>query len=751
MNSNETVEWPNEAWGPTNPACNTPAGRHSGFTMMLGSTNITGPWTCDSFGARMATSDIDTGTRTITLSGLPSGYECVWSTYSNSSNFNKFDYGCSSTNVQVVEGANNYVWYRVRRSNAAPTASFSPTSVQYGPSSIFKWKVNVTDPDPNGTLNIKTTLSPGTNGTFYNGFLIFRAYGTPAVGQYPIVNVYGWHKTTGNRTLLGTVTVNSTAVAPGTYQVPVSSSDYAFFDIEFTNDYYSGGEDRNLYVDYVRFAAWQDYLVQAEDSTSVFLDRGDSDDFYDIPTLSTTTPSGGGTFAVIAWGGSLRFPVMWKAPATAQYAVPGTISFDVKDNGGLGPVVNISTSPYTRSVTGFLWTTANPPVCSAIPASGNSIYSGTTISVMDDTVSKGPATVNSTGSYTINGIFGTINRVCISNLPNNLGATYTVVCNNILPTNITLGCISTDYTASPPFTTSTTINIGVKESTARSWVAALGGDVYASNYTMTLPPALTNSKLRPSFPSGVSSNYYVIGYSQPSSTIFSESLMNVGATVYSESNISATNLGSNFRQINKVFLQDELKNWVQSMKTKDNFRVSTLPPSFSDKDVKVLETSSIPNNYNYTVSGNGIAVLVVPANGSDRRLNISNVTANGTGRLMIITDRDVVIGESSRGSDPISFEIINPAHIQVSIITSGNITVANGPSPFYTLVAEGPLVASGNLTISRDPGHLVNELLPAFFVKYNPAYVLRLNNIAADGSVPVLKPLFTFDFSQEEK
>ncbi|GIW69757.1 MAG: hypothetical protein KatS3mg101_0504 [Patescibacteria group bacterium] len=187
------------------------------------------------------------------------------------------------------------------------------------------------------------------------------------------------------------------------------------------------------------------------------------------------------------------------------------------------------------------------------------------------------------------------------------------------------------------------------------------------------------------------------------------------------------------------------------MKTKDNFRVSTLPPSFSDKDVKVLETSSIPNNYNYTVSGNGIAVLVVPANGSDRRLNISNVTANGTGRLMIITDRDVVIGESSRGSDPISFEIINPAHIQVSIITSGNITVANGPSPFYTLVAEGPLVASGNLTISRDPGHLVNELLPAFFVKYNPAYVLRLNNIAADGSVPVLKPLFTFDFSQEEK
>ncbi|GIW69759.1 MAG: hypothetical protein KatS3mg101_0506 [Patescibacteria group bacterium] len=112
---------------------------------------------------------------------------------------------------------------------------------------------------------------------------------------------------------------------------------------------------------------------------------------------------------------------MWKAPATAQYAVSGTISFDVKDNGGLGPVVNISTSPYTRSVTGFLWTTANPPVCSAIPASGNSIYSGTTISVMDDTVSKGPVTVNSTGSYTINGIFGTINRVCISNLPNNLG------------------------------------------------------------------------------------------------------------------------------------------------------------------------------------------------------------------------------------------------------------------------------------------------------------------------------------------
>ena len=263
-------------------------------------------------------------------------------------------------------------------------------------------------------------------------------------------------------------------------------------------------------------------------------------------------------------------------------------------------------------------------------------------------------------------------------------------------------------------------------------------------------------------------DHYVLNYNPwvatpASSTVFTEDdVVSLGPSLdeLSESGVSATRVGSKFREKNKQYFSSfhSLIDTLKNAPTGTYSATSSLSNrTFTKNSITIWNagTSTIPapaiGNYSYTVS-DGLAFLVIPRNGpSTNAININKITTSGAGRLVILADRDINIGSSAVGS---SNNLKNDtADIQASIITTGNVTVNNylsASSSAGTVIIEGPLIIGGGtgMTINRSLG-TDNEFRPAVFVRFNPLYITKLNDLAMKNTIPALNPLFTFDFTSE--
>ena len=752
----------------------------------IGGSNIipgTG-WLCDGAGAYSVSNDIVTGAKDITLVGtLPGSINCgivKWS-YSTSSSASdaKSGNGCIASGLNITTGANYLWWWAVP--NTPPTVTLSPTSISYSSAGeVYPVKVGIIDPDPNGAIKIPSTLTAGLGNLRQTAVVEFRAYGNQYNGQWPIARIYGWRKDTGVRVLIadawrgGATDILIDSSTPKWFYVGLPWGDintYSHFDFEFINDIWDPvtrtGTD--IFVDNMSFFQddpmwdWYPYVVEAENASWVQYDRGDTDDGYDVISPSTATASNGGnTYSMMAWGGALRFPVLWVAPSTA---VSGNLTFNVSDQYGVVVSRSVSINPLYRTISGRVWkippgTTINDTYCANNQASGGSgtLTSGT-ITAYNTGRSSG---INNT--YSITGVYGYVDNLTLSNIAS--PPVYRLACvNGIVDTGAT-GLTTTNF----PHTSSTnqTINIGLREITAKKWEAAQSSDVYANSILMALPPVACTTATNPLCPVFTNPTetptYFTLGYnpsatpgSLASSSIFTGEPISVGPSRLSESNISITNAnlgqGQKFRQKNSKYLSSNLRSLVDTLYAKAGTGAKTsVPISYSTNSITVLSktVNSIPDGLSYTVSG-GLAFLIVPKSGSTTFV-INDLTPAAGGRLVIIADRDIEIGSLIYGSSSGNAKT-TASQVSASIITTGNITIKNNPATSSsspgTLIIDGPLISGKDIKLDRDLTAVVNEVRPALFVKFNPFYLTELNKIGIANTIPDLNPLFVFDFSQK--
>ena len=779
-----------EAWSNSTSAC--AVYKSDTLNNTIGGSNIipgTG-WSCDGSGAYSVSNDIVTGLKDVTLVGaLPGSVNCgnvKWS-YSTSPGSNgKSGSGCVAAGLNITTGANYLWWWAVP--NTPPTVTLSPTTINYSAGGeVHAIKVAITDPDPNGTLKIPSTLTAGLGATRQTVAIEFLAYGNQYNGQWPIVRIYGWRKDTGVRVLIadawraGATDILIDSATPKWFYVGVPWTDanaYSHFDLEFINDIWDPvtrtGTD--VFVDNVSFFQddpvwdWYPYVVQAEDANWVQYDRGDPDDGYDV-LPSTSWPivaNSGNNYIMMAWGGALRFPVLWTSPSTST---SGNMTFNVSDEYGTVVSKSVSINPRTRNISGKLWTIPSGTVVDNAyctnnrasapglsPARVTANYTG----LFDDT--------DGGGLYNIPNVFGYVDNLSLSNVTS--PPVYRIACVNDEAWTET-GLTTSHIANTSP--TNQTINIGLRIIDAKKWIAGMGSDIYAKNIAMYLPSiSCPNSQtyLCPSFPP---SGYYALNYGAASSTVFTGTAANsIGPVIQrlSESGITATKIGDKFASKNKEYFKtvSQMIKDITADTTNGYPRVTGAYLYYSNNTT--LQPNSItimsPAHSIYTYSAynvpSGVAFLIVPKYGNEP-LYINNIIARGAGRLVVLADRDVIIGNSIPASNTGSCDpktcvsTSSPTapipSIQASIISTGKITIENYPitatSSPGMIVVEGTLAGAGDLTVKRDLGSSSNEFRPALFIRYNPLYMTALNKIAVENSIPALNDLFTFDFSQEEK
>ena len=777
-----------ETWSKSTSAC--AVYKSDTLNNTIGGSNIissTG-WLCDGAGAYSVSNDVVTGSQDVTLVGIfPGSVSCgnvKWG-YSTSPGSNgKSGNGCIAAGLNITTGANYLWWWAVP--NTPPTVTLSPTSITYSSGGeVHAVKVGVIDPDASGSLKVFSSATLGV--TRQTSVIGFQAYGNRALsGQWPIARIYGWRKDTGARVLIadawrgGATDILIDSSTPKWFYVGLPSGDintYSHFDLEFINDIWDPvtrtGTD--IFVDNLSFfqddPVWDGYpyVVQAENPTWVQYDRGDSDDGYDVISPSTATASNGGnTYSMMAWGGALRFPALWVSPNTAG---SGTITFTAMDEAGASQSRNVTINAVTRSISGKIWkipsgTLVDNAYCTAnnglgpglFPARVTADYTG----LFDDT--------DSNGFYNIPNVFGYVSDLALSNVAT--PPVYKLACING-EAKTASGLVAYDIAHTYP--SNQTINIGLRVVDAKKWIAGMGSDIYAGSIAMYLPSISCpnpQTYLCPSFPP---SGYYALNYSAPSSSIFTGTAANsIGPVLQrlSESGITATKIGDKFASKNKEYF----KTVSQMIKDITADTMNGYPRvgysyfyyinnrSLNQNSITIMP--NVTNIYTYSAYNvpSGVAFLIVPKSGNNP-LYVNNIFARGAGRLIILADRDVIIGHSTSASntgacDPKScVNTSSPTtpipNIQASIISTGKITIENYPTTATSspgmIVVEGTLAGAGDVIVKRDLGPASNEFRPALFIRYNPLYMTALNKIAVENSIPALNDLFTFDFSQEEK
>ena len=769
VNKNGIIEDPTEDWANTASAC---AGlKHDGFTLREGSgSNLITSYGCDAspVAAYYSTNaSILTGSHTFTLGGLPPGYICdntnvAWG-YSTSTGSTSGS-GCSPT-VTINPGGVNALWWIIHKTNTPPTVTI-PNSISYSVGGIvFPIKIKVEDPDVYGTLRIASSSNTASISLRSTSIIEINAYGNPDGGVWPNINIYGFRKSDGVRVgPLASITVNS--ATRKTFQANTSAfaNVYSHFDLVFSNDSWNGVTGRDIWIDDISLydSLGVKYTMQAENFDNLFsydvgLSYGDANDFMtQSRSAALLNPPG---YLLLGWGGALRLPALWVSPNTVP-AGAARIFFNIYDEPGSSAIQDwVSLNAVYSTLRGNIWVAASgsPVNCSA----PTTTHPSTPITIRVDPQNR-TAGMLASGSYSVSSLYGPMTNVSLSGAGLNpaSGGSYANAClNNASYT--APGFISYPGSYIDPVTN--TLNIGLRLVDAKHWFAALGGDIYAGNsINVTLPSACPNA-LNPMCPSyaSTSQTYFALGYGSASS-IFSGFGMPATPSRYSESGVSATNLGNQFSKKNSAYFKQTLTSLIDSLKntnklstfpTSSTFAVTSAAPAY----ITALDPniSSAPSTYTYTVTGDtGLAVMVIPF--KNQPFYINNIVTTGTSRLIILADRDIVIGNEIDGTN------LNPKttdpHIKASIITTRNITFANKPltatSSPGTLIIEGPVISGGDkgsdfgIKLDRNMVATSNELRPAVLVKFNPFYITQLNKIGIGNLIPALNDLFVFDFDE---
>ncbi len=761
-----------EDWAPTSLVCSS--NKSDIVQVKIDGVSQENNWACDPGGneARYGFDWMGSGPYTFRLTP-PTNYNCLnpakitWSftTVTSGAGATTSGNGCTTS---ITLGDENYLWWRLLPP-AQPSVTVTPPSISY-PSGdvVFPIKVAFTDEDVDGQTRISTSVPSGLGYIRPTGYIEFTAYGNRSnTGVWPIAKIYGWRKDTGERVWLSTVTIDSSTPKSFWINVNDMTANYSNLDFEFTNDIWdpATGTGTDIFIDSITF--WTDdpgfggvpYKVQAEDGSLVVYDRGfNSRDGYDTrdPGLTVVTTSGQ-TYTVMAWQGALRFPILWTSPSNA---ISGNITITVND-GVTGAVTKmIPVNPVPKTLTGKIWQIPEGAVVDNALCTAR-LGSGLPVTVTVNTTLPGSFSVATPdGNYTVTGITGSYTgSVNLTNLPP--GSSYTVGCINSAPgsatgLNIPVSRIVTSLTPN-------VLDVGLKQVTAKKWVAEMGSDVYANNISMTLPKVTCPNPFTYLCPSFSDPENYVIGYGANSSSIFS------GGTVpsvrLSESNVTATGVTNNFRDKNKQYFV-KLKTLINNLRDSGLYTVitsvsyntfSSLPGNGANS-IRIFSPSYrnlSSSNVTYSTSSDGLVFLIVPkATGSDNSLYIDYnlVSSNSNRRLVILADRNIKIGRRILGTTD------NPKttapHIMASIITTGDIEIVSYSPPSATsntVIVEGSLISGKKLNVTRTQSPEYNELRPVLFVRFKPLFMTEFNKIAMNNLIPALNPIFTFDFSQEEE
>ena len=756
VNKNGSFDGVSELWSNSTTTCSTY--KNDSFNITVGGVNKLSGWLCNDGGGGVQmsyyrTSDIETGSRSLTLTGVPAGYTCV-------------NAGCSQT-LTVAQG-DNHIWWQLNKTNTPPTVTLSPTTINYSAGGVvYPVKIGVEDPDPYGQLRISSTTNVGSIRD--TAAIEINAYGTSYGGVWPKLDIYGFRKTDGVRSSspIATITVSSSTRA--TFWVPIAAyNTYSHFDLVFSNDAWDPvtKTGRHIWIDDVLLHSIPPgpmgtdiYTVQAENTSLIQYDVGVSyNDAYDFMTPArnaamTSTPG----YLLMAWGGSLRLPALWVSPYTAT---SGNLTFNVYDEPTTSTPVtrSVTIAPVTGTLTGNIWIATGQTVnCSDLTARGS--HPSIPITVTANPQALSGAMNGSTGNYSVPGLFGTINTVSLTGagLTPSTGS-YTNACVNTSPYTVS----GFTYNGSL-ITPSKTLDIGLRLVDAKKWIAAQGGDIYASKFTLNLPKACPNplSVMCPNY-SPQTATHYALGYNPLASSVFSAQPVSIGPSRFSESNISATNLGNQFASKNSLYFKKTLVALVTSLKDTNKITsFTTSSTSFPNSNyIMALDASisSAPSNYSYSVGGSaGLVFMIIPPK-TGSPFVINNISTGGSSRLVIIADRDIEIGNQIPGTTADPKSAATTPHIKASIITTGNITFKNNPigasSSPGTLIIEGPLISGATkgtdfgIKLERDLTSISNELRPAVFVRFNPFYITELNKIAVGNLLPALNDFFVFDYAQ---
>lgn len=779
LNGNGVYDGPSEVWGRTDTptsTCSAASLRNNNFVLNLNSVNKIASWNCNATPAQAyyITSSINTGSNYIfTLGGLPAGYTCDSWSYDTGSGS-----GCTTTVLTIAQGDVNDLWWKIGPANSPPTVSVVPSVISYyAGGEKYPIKVAYTDSDVGGQITVTTSL-PSNLGTIHPTYgFSFTAYANrSSTGVWPIAKIYGWNKTTGERIDLGSVTIDSTTPKDFYFNLTDFNVTYSNFDFEFTNDIWdaatSSGTD--IFIDALDY--WSDsfgwdppYTVQAENGTLVQYDRGNSRDGNNVidPSINVVN-NGGRTYTAMYWGGALRFPIIYVSPSTMN---SGNMTVTVSDRIAPPVVVNIPINAVPRTLSGRLWLLPEGAIVDSATCTAKAGVGLSATVTANTSVSSYTGTVTN-GNYSVPGTLGIFSSVVFSVV--NPSASYSVACVNSAPGTATgLTIPGSRVVTQPPPSTSAVLDIGLRVPTAKKWIAATGGDIYANNITMQLSsvpspcslsylcPVLTNPYATPS--------KYVIGYtSTPSSVFASGAVPSVDYTArLSESNVSATTVGGDFRKKNEQYFK-KLKTLLNSVKdsppsTPINYLTSTTfstVPGNNSSSIKVFTTNIsylklTTGPVTYTTASDGLVFLLVPkAQGSDNTLYIDYPltisSAYPNRRIVIIADRNIKIGANIQGTAD-NPKTVTP-HMMATIITTGDIEVVNyaGAGTPNTVVIEGSLIAGGEVRVSRAQAAVDNELRPTLFVRFKPLYITKFNDLAFNNTIPLLSSLFTFDFSQQE-
>jgi hypothetical protein len=213
--------------------------------------------------------------------------------------------------------------------NRTPTCSNFRGPTQLSPGQLGVFHPVGQDLDSNQVRYFRWNSSCG--GTFPNVSSIrVRARGTTYNGVGARMRVVTGDSDTGTRTTHCTYTfaglTTRTCSLSGSPQI-------SSLDLVFDNKASGGGEDRNLYVEWVEFVL-SDGTVRRVNANSqntsgdyVIYDRGLLDLAYDGLNLGAI---GAGSEVAMTENGSLRFPVPWRAPSSPNSSCSLTVS--LRDN-----------------------------------------------------------------------------------------------------------------------------------------------------------------------------------------------------------------------------------------------------------------------------------------------------------------------------------------------------------------------------------------------------------------------------------
>lgn len=321
-------------------------------------------------------------------------------------------------------------------------------------------------------------------------------------------------------------------------------------------------------------------------------------------------------------------------------------------------------------------------------------------------------------SYVVDGLTNGNNQTICASMPapaDKPNFKYSLSCLNNSDTGIISGACATVNVSG-----STTAHLGF-ELTSSGWFHVFDGDVYGGcdECVDSISLGIPNNPLGG-----------FLGY-----------LVDAPGTVFNNSNLSVVNGDGDNRYVsggNEYYTENMESNfWQDSFKFEAPSGAETVSGGNDCRDMlsggfleagkaysvtrQCMQRAINNLSGNYAISGAGVAVIYVEADGTSLFFDEDFRSQNRNNkRIAIITEEDVDFDSDLGYLSPIDSSRPN---VEAAIITKGSINfLSTGSSDDSTVIVEGPLVTKeGSIDFGRDRG--LDNGYPAEVVVYNPIYL----------------------------